>query len=53
MTALKRRIVDLPDGRYCATEWENAGFDGEVIWRWLTDYYEEHFLGVYTAEGSV
>jgi hypothetical protein len=41
-------FVEMSDsgGVFIATEWESAGFDDEVIWRWLTTYYEEFFLGV-------
>src|SRR4051794_15738940 len=47
-------FVEMSDsgGVFIAAEWENAGFDDEVIWRWLTTWYEEQFLGVCTAEGS-
>lgn len=46
--------VEMSDGGgvFIATEWECAGFDDEVIWRWLTTYYEDYFLGASTAERS-
>lgn len=44
--------VDLSDsgGVHIGGEWEDAGFDDEVIWRWLTTWYEERLLGIYTAD---
>jgi hypothetical protein len=35
--------VEMSDagGVHIAEEWENAGFDDEIIWRWLTEYYDE------------
>jgi hypothetical protein len=35
--------VEMSDagGIHIGGEWEDAGFDDEVIWRWLEDYYKE------------
>ena len=45
-------FIDVSDsgGVHIGTEWETAGFDDEAIWRWLTIWYEERFLGIYTAD---
>lgn len=35
--------VEMSDagGVFIAGEWEEAGFDDEVIWRWLAEYYDD------------
>lgn len=35
--------VEMSDsgGEFIACQWENAGFDDEVIWRWLEEYHDE------------
>lgn len=35
--------VEISDagGEFIAGFWEESGFNDEVIWRWLADYYDE------------
>lgn len=39
--------VEMSDsgGVFIAGEWEVAGFDDEVIWRWLEEYYRDCLTG--------
>ena len=44
--------VEMSDsgGVFIAMEWEDAGFDDEVIWRWLAEYYRYGLPDVCAAD---
>lgn len=40
-------FIDVSDsgGVFVGCQWEEASFDDEVIWRWLTEWYDERLTG--------